>query len=334
MVRGARIARIACGALAALCAGWLARPAAAAPDDLVLARLATRITDSTGRVRSVIGESLEFRALSSQLGVVLAPHLLSPADTLGAAGFQFDVDGSQTSVDTIQPYWRVLAGTRDPSGTNRIAHGASVMRTVGLFAHKGLWPSLELGAGALHLMDSTIWTAQAYAKIAVHEGYHDLPIPSVAIRGALSRMMSQRELELTIGSLDATISKHFALADTWRLDPFAGYDLLLIVPRSKVVDATPNVDPLAPGDAADAANNFVFKDQALITRHRVLAGAKFQYSALQLTIEAQYAFAGSSVDQTPGATDSCLPSSTTVMCNARDTAAAQTTVSVSAGFDF
>src|SRR5205823_9431125 len=87
--------------------------------------------------------------------------------------------------------------------------------------------------------------------------------------------------------------------DTWRLDPFAGYDLLLIVPRSKVIDATPDVDPLAPGDDADAINNFVFKDQAMITRHRLLAGAKLQYAALQLTIEAQYAFAGSSVDHTP-----------------------------------
>src|SRR5882724_7069897 len=123
-----RAALAAFSTLSALCSGWLARPAAAAPDDLVLARLATRITDSTGRVRSVIGENLEFRALASQLGVVLAPHLLSPADTLGSAGFQFDVDGSQTAIDSIQPYWRVLAATRDPTGMNQIAHGASVMR--------------------------------------------------------------------------------------------------------------------------------------------------------------------------------------------------------------
>src|SRR5882724_4920334 len=139
MVREARIACVPLWALAALSAGWLARPAAAAPDDLVLARLATRIADSTGRVRSVIGESLEFRALASQLGVVLAPHLLSPADTLGSAGFQFDVDASQTSIDSRQPYWRALAGSPDPTGTMRVANGPQMLRTIGFFAHKGLW---------------------------------------------------------------------------------------------------------------------------------------------------------------------------------------------------
>ena len=115
MVRAALAAVVALGALGTL---TLPRPAAADQNDLVMSRLATRITDSTGRVLAVVGQNLEFRALASQLGVVLAPHLLSPADTLGFAGFQFDADVSQTSIDSIQPYWRVLAGTRDPGGMN------------------------------------------------------------------------------------------------------------------------------------------------------------------------------------------------------------------------
>src|ERR1041384_5181313 len=185
MVRGALVAL---GALATLGAVFPARPAAADPNDLVMSRLATRITDDTGRVLSVVGENLEFRALASQLAVVLAPHLLAPADTLGFGGFQFDLDVSQTSIDSIQPYWRVLAGTRDPSGANNIAHGAGVLRTIGLFARKGLWfpvPSFELGAGAVHLIDSRTWAAQFYGKLGVHEGYHDLPIPSVAPRAGV-----------------------------------------------------------------------------------------------------------------------------------------------------
>jgi hypothetical protein len=339
MVRGALAALAAAlvlglGGGGSLCAP---RPAAADVNDLVMSRLATRITDDTGRVLAVVGQNLEFRALASQLGVVLAPHLLSPADTLGFAGFQFDADVSQTSIDSVQPYWRVLAGTRDPGGTNHIAHGAGVLRTVGMFARKGLWfpaPSFELGAGAVHLVGSTIWAAQVYGKFAVHEGFHDLPIPSIAVRGGVSRMMNQRELDLTIGSFDATVSRHFGIGGTWRLDPFAGYDLLLIVPRSQVIDATPDVDPLAPGNQMDVANNFVFGDQANITRQRFLLGAKLQYSVLQITLEAQLALAGSSVDSRPGATAACQPSSTTTNCNAPDTAASQTTISLSAGFDF
>ena len=335
MVRGALAALAALTALGgSLCAP---RPAAADQNDLVMSRLATRITDSTGRVLAVVGQNLEFRALASQLGVVLAPHLLSPADTLGFAGFQFDADVSQTSIDSIQPYWRVLAGTRDPGGMNHIAHGAGVLRTVGMFARKGLWlpaPSFELGAGAVHLVGSTIWAAQLYGKLAVHEGFHDLPIPSIAVRGGVSRMMNQRELDLTIGSFDVTVSRHLGIGGTWRLDPFAGYDLLIIVPRSQVIDATPDVDPLAPGNQTDVANNFVFRDQASILRQRFLLGAKLQYAVLQLTLEAQFALAGSSVDNRPGTTATCQPGSITTSCDARDTAASQTTISLSAGFDF
>jgi hypothetical protein len=329
--------RRALAALAALGAVAWARPAAADRNDLVMSRLATRITDDTGRVLSSVGENLEFRSLASQLGVVLAPHLLTPADTLGFAGFQFDVDASQTSIDSIQPYWRVLAGTRDPSGANNIAHGASVLRTIGLFARKGLWfpvPSFEIGAGAVHLVDSKTWAAQLYGKLGVHEGYHDLPIPSVSLRGGVSRMMNQRDIDLTIASFDITVSKHLGIAGTWRLDPFVGWDVLFIIPRSQVIDATPNIDPLHAGDEMDAANNFVFRDQAAIIRQRALAGAKLQYGFVQLTLEAQFAFAGSSVDDSAGTSDACQPRSTTARCQAKDTAAGQVTVSLSAGVDF
>jgi hypothetical protein len=325
------------GVVIALIAVCVSRLAVADSNDLVLSRLATRITDGSGKLTGVVGENLEFRSLTSQLGVVLAPHLLTPADTLGFGGFQFDVDVSQTTIDSKQPYWRALAGSADPTGTMGGANGPKVLRTIGLFAHKGLWfpvPSFELGAGAVHLVDSHTWTAQLYAKLGLHEGYHDLPLPSLSVRGGVSRMMNQRELDLTVASLDVTISKHFGIGGTWRFDPFAGWDLLMIIPRSEVIDATPNVDPLAPGNQMDIANNFVFKDQATILRHRILVGAKFQYYVVQLTVEAQFALAGTSVDDRAGTSDACQANSDTSSCDAKDTAAAQTTLSVSAGFDF
>ncbi|HEU4734784.1 MAG TPA: hypothetical protein VFT22_43130 [Kofleriaceae bacterium] len=339
MVRGALAALVLALVPAALLAGIAGAPrrAAADPNDLVLSRLATRITGAGGQLDSVVGQNLEFRALASQLGVVLAPHLLTPADTLGFGGFQFDVDVSQTSIDSTQPYWRARAGSPDPSGENRVANGPSVLRTVGVFAHKGLWfpvPSFEIGVGAVHLIDSSTWTAQLYGKIGLQEGYHELPIPSLAVRGAVSRMMNQRELDLTVASLDITASKHFGIGGTWRLDPFIGWNLLFIIPRSEVIDATPNVDPLNPGDEMDANNNFVFKDQSTIYRQRLLVGAKFQYYVVQLTVEAQLALAGSSVDDRAGTSDPCQPGSTTSNCDAKDIAAAQTTLSVSAGVDF
>ncbi len=301
-----------------------ATPAAADPNDLVLSRLATPVT--VGNSTTYVPQDVEFRSLASQLGVVLAPHLLTPADTNGFSGFQMSVDYATTSIDSDASYWKARDG-----GT------ASSLRTVGFFVRKGMWfpvPSFEVGAGAVHLVDSSTWAAQLYAKLALHEGYHDLPLPSLAVRGAVSRMMNQRELDLTVASLDVLVSKHIGVGGTWRLDPFLGWNVLFIVPRSEVIDPTPNVDPLKMGNESDALLNFVFHDQNDIIRNRFMAGAKLQYYVFQLTLEYQYALAGTSVDDRAGTSDSCTLMATTTNCDAKDQAKAQNTFSLSAGFEF
>jgi hypothetical protein len=301
-----------------------ATPAAADPNDLVLSRLATPVT--VGNSTTYVPQDVEFRSLASQLGVVLAPHLLTPADTNGFSGFQMSVDYATTSIDSDASYWKARDG-----GT------ASSLRTVGFFVRKGMWfpvPSFEVGAGAVHLVDSSTWAAQLYAKLALHEGYHDLPLPSLAVRGAVSRMMNQRELDLTVASLDVLVSKHIGVGGTWRLDPFVGWNVLFIVPRSEVIDPTPNVDPLKMGNESDALLNFVFHDQNDIIRNRFMAGAKLQYYVFQLTLEYQYALAGTSVDDRAGTSDSCTLMATTTNCDAKDQAKAQNTFSMSAGFEF
>jgi hypothetical protein len=303
-----------------------ATPASADPNDLVLSRLADRVTDGSGTLTSVVGDNTLFRGLASQLGVVLAPHLLTPADTNGFGGFQMTVDYSTTTIDSGAQYWHARE-----SGT------ASSLSTVGFFVRKGMWfpvPSFEVGAGAVHLVDSSTWAAQLYAKLALHEGYHDLPLPSLAVRGAVSRMMNQRELDLTVASLDVLVSKHIGVGGTWRLDPFLGWNVLFIVPRSEVIDPTPNVDSLKMGNESDGLLNFVFKDQDSILRQRLFAGAKLQYYVFQLTLEYQYALAGTSVDDRAGTSDSCSLMATTTNCDAKDQAKAQNTFSLSAGFEF
>jgi len=101
-----------------------------------------------------------------------------------------------------------------------------------------------------------------------------------------------------------------------------------------VIDPTPNVDPLVAGNEEDLLLNYVFKDQDTILRHRIFFGAKLQYYVFQITLEAQFALAGSSIDDRTGTNEACMPSSTTTSCDAKDTAAAQRTLSMAAGFDF
>jgi hypothetical protein len=321
-------------AAAALALAALLLPGVAAADvnDLVLGRLANRVSDEM-----IVPLNAELRSLSSQLGVVLAPHLLTPADTLGFGGFQLTVDYAVTSIDSGASYWRARRGSPDPAGTDGVTHGPDTLGTFGFFVRKGMWfplPSFEIGAGAVHLVDSEIWTGQLYAKLALHEGYAGLPIPSLAVRGGVSRMMQQRELDLTVASVDVTLSKHFGIGGTWRFDPFAGWNLLVIVPRSEVIDPTPQIDPLDPSSRMDLDLNFVFSDQDNIYRNRVFFGAKLQYYVFQLTVEASFALAGKSLDDRGGTTARCTAVSTTAACDAKDAAAAQNTLSLSAGLDF
>lgn len=321
-------------ALALAVAVLFGAPGTAVADvnDLVLGRLTNRIDADT-----IVPQNADLRALSSQLGVVLAPHLLTPADTLGFGGFQLTVDYAVTTIDADAPYWRARRGSPDPAGANNAAHGPGTLGTLGFFVRKGMWfpvPSFEFGAGAVHLVDSRVWTGQLYAKIALHEGYAGLPLPSLAARGAVSRMMQQRELDLTVASVDVTLSKHVGVGGTWRFDPFAGWNVLVIVPRSEVIDPTPHVDQLDPATIMDSNLSFVFRDQDNIYRNRFFFGTKLQYYIFQLTVEASFALAGKSVDDRPGTTDRCEAVSTTTACDAADTAAAQRTISVSAGFDF
>ena len=322
-----------------LALGIALAPGAALADgnDIVLSRLGTRITNNMGELTGVVGQNLEFRALASQLGVVLAPHLLTPADTVGFGGFQLTADYSTTTIDAQGPYWKARSGSPDPSGSGGGSQGPSSLSTFGIFARKGMWfpvPSFEVGAGAVHLLDSHTWTGQLYAKFGLHEGYHDLPIPSLSVRGAVSRMMTQHELDLTVVSLDVLLSKHIGIGGTWRLDPFVGWNLLMIVPRSEVIDATPNIDSLAPGNQEDTKNNFVFRDQDNIYRHRIVVGAKLQYYVFQLTLEAQFALKGGSTDDRGGTTDPCMPESTTTNCDAKDISPSQRTIGASLGVDF
>src|SRR5574338_152726 len=107
--------------------GLCAARAHADSNDIVLSRLAKLATDSNNNVVGAIGQNADLRALASQLGVVLAPHLLTPADTLGFGGFQLTVDYSTTTIDSDASYWRVLQSSPDPAGTGGAAHGDGMM---------------------------------------------------------------------------------------------------------------------------------------------------------------------------------------------------------------
>jgi hypothetical protein len=315
----------------ALGAALAAAPAAFADDnDLVLARLSSVSSDGT----RVVGDNQAFRSLTSELGVAFAPRNLAPADTLGYSGFQFQSQFSFTTISSSEPFW---CATEQSSNCNPGFDRSGIIPTFGIFARKGFWfplPSFEIGGGALHIFGSRLWSGQAYAKLALHEGYHGWPLPSLAVRGAVARLFGIEQLDLTNASLDISVSKRFAVKGTFSVAPYAGYALLWIIPRSQVIDTTPAVSVI--DDPDDINMNYVFPVQDNILRHRFFAGLKLKYYVFALTAEVDVALAGSSVDDRPGTTLACADAvgDDRDGCDATDQSGTQPTYSLAVSLDF
>jgi hypothetical protein len=285
-----------------------------------------------------------FRSLMSELGVVIAPQLQTPADTLGFAGFQFSAELGLTQISHNQSFWNGVQGV-DPTNTGA-RRPDGWLTTMGVFVRKGMWfpiPALEWGVGAMNVLQSGMWAVQGTLKLAIQEGFHHWPLPSAAVRAGFSRLVGTDQVTMTVGSIDVVLSKAFSLAGTARIEPFAGWNFLFIDARSGVIDATPGCDAVVlqqattpeavgrlpeacPVDQAgtygDLDANFTFPKQDVITRNRLYAGVKLKISTLFLVGQVAVALAGNSRDDR--ATGN----------GAQDASGSQQSVSLSAGFDF
>ncbi len=256
-------------------AGLTSTSAWAGPYDLNLSRLGS--LDGNG---NPTGEDTKFRTLSSELGTIMAPTIADSADSLGLSAFAVSAD---LTINTLTPdNWRDATQSTDPRGT---------APTLQIMGRKGLWPGLEIGAGAKHMFDSRMWAMGGYAKIAFHEGFHHLPIPSIAARGSFSRLVGARDMNLSTAAFDVSLSHVFGVGKTFNITPYAGYQALFIFANSGVLDVTPGTDEfLMPAQSSE----FVFRDSGAIVRHRPFLGARFIFSVMRLALEYQIVPGGGS----------------------------------------
>jgi hypothetical protein len=281
-----------------------------------------------------------FRSLMSELGMVMAHRVAVPADSLGYAGFQISGEVSSTRISRDQEFWNGVDGVSPENPGAR--RPAEWLTTVGAFVRKGLWlpvPAVELGGGLVHLIDSHMMAWQGSAKIALHEGFHNWPLPSLAARGTVSYLTGTDQVSMTISSFDLLLSKGFGVLKTAHMDVFGGWSLLFISAHAQPMDLTPSCDafqvrraaagePLGDycaeaqrGTGNDSLGTFAFADQDVVTRHRIFGGAKLKFATVFAAAQYEYSPPGRSRDETK-------PN------GARDSSDAQQTVSLSAGFDF
>jgi hypothetical protein len=229
-----------------------------------------------------------YKSLMSELALVMGPRMLAPADTLGYSGFQVAFESSFTQISNNADFWQ--KGVEHVSG--------SFLPTISVMARKGIWlplPGFEIGAGATKLIDSNMYAVQGYAKLALHEGFHDWPLPSLAVRGAVSHVLGASEVNLTTVAIDGTVSKSFGVGGTVTLDPYLGAGALLTFVRGEVIDTTPNHDAFHDGaNSQDVNSNTTFPDPDMIVRWRMYGGFRLVYAFLALTGEFAYTFCNDS----------------------------------------
>lgn len=289
-------------------------------NDFTLDRLIGRpsMMGATNDPNGNIPLQTQYRSLMSEMGVVMAPRLLSPADSLGLSGFSMTFDTSFTSINDKADYWQ--KGVQQVSG--------SFLPTVSVTARKGLWaffPGFEFGAGLTYLVDSSIYGLNAYVKFAIQEGFHGWILPSIAVRAAVTRLVGTQQVGMTIVSTDATISKSFGLAGTVKLDPYLGANLLVNIIRGEVIDTTPDIDAYRQGPGStDLNSNTVFPTQDNILRWRLFAGFRLVYAFAVFGAEFSWAFCN----------DTAMSCGQTSATRITDRSDGQAQISLTAGFTF
>jgi hypothetical protein len=330
----ARPAAVAAGLLA-LTATFVA---SAEPMDLALERLVSNPgcrsaegvfsnpppLDPSGNPVWCKPDDVAFKKLVNQLGFAFAPSAMHSARTTGYGGFDVSIEGGFTKISSGADYWkRGTQGSVDAStNKNPVRNGSpdSLLQLYSVKIRKGFGFGLEV-AGMVGFMPKTsLVGGGADVRLSLLEGFRTGLVgilPDVAVGGGVRTITGTAQLQLTVASLDAQISKPLAIQDSSILTPWIGYQHLWMFGDSGLVDLTPGTDaqgycgyagsntpgnldpskvsdpqvydgqPICTGGAnahVDFNNNAVF-DHARLERHRLLVGANYRYELVMIGAE-------------------------------------------------
>lgn len=214
----------------------------------------------------------------------LAPKILAPAKTLGYSGFYMGLEGTLTprpSGDDAKDRWNAGLTSNDYP---------DVMFVPAVHIRKGLPWSLEVGSTLNYLAESELVGLGGEVKWAPFEGYrHGFrgALPDVAVRGSIMRILGESDVDMSLVSVDGSISYDFGIGGMVMLSPFAGFQYFWSIVR---------VEPLLYRDENKSfhpatTENDIPKWQTTglsgpnLGRAKIFGGLKFGYEMLSITIE-------------------------------------------------
>jgi hypothetical protein len=184
-----------------------------------------------------------FERLVSELGVALAPPMVSPAASHGPSGLALAIDVTVTNVDANAAQWgrtqAGVTGTPDP-----------VLAWTHATVRKGLPFGLEVGTTIGRGHATSLWSLGLSLKWAIVEGFHSGigVLPDVALQATTTRSMGLDDLTLATHTADLLLSKPLHVGRGYRIAPFLGVQLLFIEAESGLVDLSPGPDDSGSDD--------------------------------------------------------------------------------------
>jgi hypothetical protein len=282
-------------------------------------------------------DNVAFKNLVSELGFALAPSTMHTARTTGFGGFELSLEASYTHINAddythsggshIQ-YWHAgTQGSTDSSGNYSTVDNSpdSLLGVYTLMVRKGLPFGFELDGALGYMQNSSLWTVGGDIRWAILEGFRTGPmgyVPDLAVGSGVRTMTGTSKMYLTTIGIDAEVSKPFSTSDSGIITPYVGYQHLIILGNSAVLDSTPNVNAVsqcglvgrnpdgspecknsvpAPGGGTvpndgDFNNNITF-NSVTINHERLFLGVTYRYELF--FVGAQFLFdllAPSSID--------------------------------------
>jgi len=236
-------------------------------------------------LRRYCADNAAWEGIAQQLGISMAPPVLTPGRTLGPAGFYVGLEGFITNISGGRGFWqRGTEGDETSRFERENRFAATSLYWQRLQVRKSFPLGFELGTSMAHLFSTSYWSLGLDIKWSILEGFRTGAegfIPDIAIRGAVQTLLGESEFNLTIPSVEVIMSKSIVIASAGTLTPYIAGQYVWILADSELVDLTPQQDALT-GGVDDYNNNDVFS-QVRSSRIRGVIGAQGRYGVLTIT---------------------------------------------------
>jgi hypothetical protein len=276
----------------AVTAMTFASPTSANRLDLTLANFIECPANGVG----CTADHADFETFLAEYLFGIAPKVLAPAETLGYSGFYMGVEGSMA----IRPLGND-AEDRWQRGTasNEVQ---TVMWNPGVHIRKGFphffgqpW-SIEMGSTVSYLALSELVTLGGEIKVSFFEGYHSGwrgALPDISARGSLVRVIGESDVDLTMVSVDGSLSYSFGLAGVVNLTPYGGYQLTMSIVHMEPLlfydgNQYHSQNTVTVNNVSTQYWETTLLDNPFLMRHHAFFGLRLGYELIAFTVELEW----------------------------------------------